>query len=68
MCVWVAGTSLQCIWRQVRLSEITTQGAARKNIPGTTVAFFFQGVPPEGEGGTNKNLQKFFRAESTEIS
>ena len=35
-------------------------GGGRKKIPGTGVQLFFQGVPPEGEGGTKKKFaQKF---------
>ena len=36
------------------------QGAPRKKIPDTTVAFFFRRVPPEGEGGTKKIHAKNF--------
>ena len=44
------------------------QGAGRRKIPSTTVAFFFGGLPPEGEGGRKKFCAKIVSgAKKTEI-
>ena len=58
---------MQTTWQ--KLLKTVKPGGRQKKTPGTTVAFVFQGVPPDGEGDPKKIFcEKFFRAQKTEIS